>query len=321
MKKIKTISIIILIIGFFWVFVGVRPITKVVEDNPWLKKDRPLISAHRGGANINPENTEKAFDYVIKETNYVDIVEIDVRLTKDNVIVINHNSSINDLALDSKHPKVLIEDNLYEQLRQYNLGKNYIDKTTGQKPYQNYSIEEASCQGLTLLSLKNFFIKYYKVRDFKLLLEIKETSTKGFMIVDEIEKLFQTEEFKWWKDRTMFISFHDEVIDYVVKKYPSQFVGALGNKAAEEVVFHKLGFASLYNLPYHSIQLPTKYNIGKVNVNLISKDIIKMAHKKNQSIVYWTINNEEEMKKIIINGADIITTDSPDILWELVNKC
>lgn len=297
-----------------------RPITKVVEVNPWLKKDKPLICAHRGGANINPENTEKAFDYVIKETNYVDIVEIDVRLTKDNVIVINHNSSINDLALDETCSKVKIEDNLYEDLIKYNLGRNFTNKSTGQKPYNHYSIKEAKEQGLTMLSLKDFLIKYHQIRNFKLFIEIKETNEKGYIIVDEIENLFKKEEFKWWKERTMFISFHNEVIDYTIKKYPTQFVGILGDKAAEEIVFHKLGLSPLYSSLYHSIQLPPKYSLGQININLVSKNIVKMAHKKNQSITYWTINKEEEMKKIITCGADVITTDSPDVLWQLLNK-
>lgn len=320
MKKVKTIITIILVICFFFVFVKTIPITKVVDENPWLKKDRPLISAHRGGSNINPENTEKAFDYVIKETNYVDVVEIDVRLTKDSVIVINHNSSINSLALEDNQDKVLIEDNSFEKLQQYNLGRNFIDKNTGHKPYENYSIEEAKKEGLTIMSLTNFFKKYHKVRDIKLLLEIKESNDKGFMIVDEIEKLFQNEAYKWWKDRTMFISFNDEVIDYSLKKYPNQFVGILGNNATKEIVFHKLGLDPLYSNLYHSIQIPTNYKIKKVNVNLLTKDIIKMAHKRNQSIVYWTINDEKEMKKIISYGADIITTDSPDVLWNIINN-
>ena len=92
MKKFLIVLLIIVSsLGLFWGVVNIIPTYKVVEENVWRKDDNVLISAHRGGAELNPENTKMAFDYVIKETSYTDIVELDLRLTKDNVIVINHD--------------------------------------------------------------------------------------------------------------------------------------------------------------------------------------------------------------------------------------
>ena len=71
-------------------------INEMDEIDGFTKVDKPIISAHRGGAELNPENTEKAFDYVILETNYTDAVEFDIRLTKDNVAVIIHDDYIDE---------------------------------------------------------------------------------------------------------------------------------------------------------------------------------------------------------------------------------
>lgn len=321
MKKfIKILSIIILSISLFWIIVNLIPVSKSIDENPWLKTDKTLISAHRGGSNLNPENTEKAFDYVIIDTDYTDIVEIDVRLTKDNVIAINHNSDINDMALDDNSESIKIEEHTYDELRQYNLGRNFIDKDNGTTPYANYSIVEAQQAGLSIMNLENFFNKYNKVRNVKLLLEIKEEGEKGYKIVDMVQSMFKQEKYSWWKERTMIISFEDNVINYTINKYPYQFVGALGYKIVAEVAFQKLNLNSLYKANYHSLQLPLNKKIGPITINFATKEMIKMAHKRNQTIAYWTINDQKDMKMLIEYGADIITTDSPDVLANLLNK-
>ena len=74
MKKSVKFTIVILSIfvpiGAFFGVVNVLPVKVVEEQNDFLIKDRTYISAHRGGAYLNPENTEKAFDYVLKETTF-----------------------------------------------------------------------------------------------------------------------------------------------------------------------------------------------------------------------------------------------------------
>lgn len=321
LKKIgKTLAIIFLIIVLFWGIVNLIPVKKVVDENPWLKTDKTLISAHRGGSNLNPENTEKAFDYVIMETTYTDIIEIDVMTTKDNVIVINHDSDINDMALDDDDPTIRIDEHTYEELTNYNLGKNFIDQKTNIAPYAEYTLDEARKEGLTLMRLEDFLAKYKNIREIKLLLEVKEESEKGYKVVDKVQAFFEQEQYSWWKDRTMIISFADDVINYTIQNYPTQYVGALGYKIVLEVVFQKLGLNSLYSADYQSLQIPLTKKIGPLNINFATKGMVKMAHKRNQSIAYWTINEEEDMKMLIEYGADIITTDAPDVLAKLLGK-
>ena len=78
-KALIIIGSILVTLGLFWLIVGLITPYQVTDENPW-RRDKTLISAHRGGANLNPENTQMAFDYVIIETTFTDIVEIDVRL-------------------------------------------------------------------------------------------------------------------------------------------------------------------------------------------------------------------------------------------------
>ncbi len=318
MKKRFNIGIIIsLVLTIMFLFVDCLPFNKVNEDNMFLE-NKILISAHRGGAFLNPENTKKAFDYVILETDYVDIVEIDVRLTKDNIIVINHDSDINRMALDEKDELVNIEEHTYLELQNYNLGRNFINRD-GEKKYYNYSINQAKEEGLTIMSLEEFLHRYKESRNIKLFLEIKESKNKGKSIVDKINEMFNTD-FGWWKERTIIITFDDELIDYVDKKYPDLSIGALGDKVVEQIVYNKIGLDSLYKPNFDNIQIPYNEKAKKRKINVATKSIVKNAHKHNQSVTYWGVNNKEDMIKIINLGVDVITTDAPDILKELLNR-
>jgi len=55
-------------------------------------KARPLISAHRGGNTLAPENTLDAYEAALALG--VDFIEVDVRETKDHRFVANHDDSV-----------------------------------------------------------------------------------------------------------------------------------------------------------------------------------------------------------------------------------
>src|SRR5947207_4288667 len=50
---------------------------------------RILVHGHRGARARRPENTLPAFEYAIEQG--VDVLEMDMAVTKDNVIVISHD--------------------------------------------------------------------------------------------------------------------------------------------------------------------------------------------------------------------------------------
>ena len=304
-------------IVLFWVIVNIIPCKKVIEENPFIAKDKTMISAHRGGAILNPENTQKAFDYVIKETTYTDIVEIDVRTTKDGKLVVIHDETINRTGIKGEVAPLKINDLEYEQLKSFNLGVNFVD-INGNKIYENYKPEQASAEGLVIITLEQFLIRYNEVRDFKLYLEIKEEGNIGIKAADKALELLN--KYSWYKDRTMMISFSTTVVDHIIEVDKNQLVGALGYKIAPELVFGLLNLDSLYSANYHGFQTQTKNSLGPIKVNCATKRFVNMAHKRNQSITYWTINDQETMEKLVNIGVDVITTNAPDVLAQVLGK-
>ena len=100
MKKHKAIKIIVLVLAVviaFLVVINLIPPTKNVIENPFVvaKGELPMIAAHRGGGDNNPENTMLAFREAVN-TIGVDIIESDLYLTKDGYLVYNHDSYIDE---------------------------------------------------------------------------------------------------------------------------------------------------------------------------------------------------------------------------------
>ena len=154
MKKHKGLKIFGSIVGFvvlFFVVINIIPPKKNVKENPFVveKGELPMIAAHRGGGDNNPENTMLAFREAVN-TIGVDIIESDLYLTKDGYLVYNHDSYIDetcningDLTLDevedlcdTKANRHYIKDMTLAELEQYNFGY-YFEDENGERIYKD----------------------------------------------------------------------------------------------------------------------------------------------------------------------------------------
>lgn len=72
----------------------------VKESHLFSQLKSPIIVSHRGGASMLPQNTMVAFKKSVHELK-VPILEFDVRLSKDEEIVIMHNQTV-DATTDGK---------------------------------------------------------------------------------------------------------------------------------------------------------------------------------------------------------------------------
>lgn len=316
--KYKKILMIFSIIILTAIVITIMPTRKSIKVNEWLEYrnnlGRPLICAHRGGANLNPENTEMAFDYVVNN-KLADIIEIDIKLTKDEQIVIIHDNSINDLALDDNLPSLYVNDLTYEELKKYNYGRNFVD-INGNTPYRDYTIDQAKNAGLSIMLLSEFLEKYESY-DIKVLIEIKDKDEIAKKVADQVMNMLEGKYNSWQKD-SMIISFNDEIISYITKKYPNQLTGALGYKIILEIATNILNLDSIHKAKYSSIQTSMSHDLGIIDIKCATKRFVKKVHKRNQTIAFFTIDNEEDMKYLISIGADIITTDSPHLLKKIM---
>lgn len=108
--------------------------------------DVPLISGHRGGPDINaPENSLEAFEHSLQFTPA--IFEIDPHLTKDSVVVLLHDDTLDRTTTG----KGKLNSYTWEEVKKFKL-KDVNGNVT---PYRIPTLEEAIiwAKGRTVLSL------------------------------------------------------------------------------------------------------------------------------------------------------------------------
>ena len=115
-KGLKIFGIILLTIVIFFLTINIIPPKKNVSENPFIVKDGglPMIAAHRGGTDNNPENTMLAFREAVNNIG-IDIIESDLYITKDGYLVYNHDSYIDETCnvngdISFEEVKELIKD-------------------------------------------------------------------------------------------------------------------------------------------------------------------------------------------------------------------
>ena len=163
-RGLKIFGIILAALVLFFAVINIIPPKKNVEENPFIVKkgDLPMIAAHRGGSDNNPENTLLAFREAVN-TIGVDIIESDLYLTKDGYLVYNHDDYIDetcnvngDISLSEvkelcrdKSARHYIKDMTLAELRQYNFGY-YFEDANGERIYR----DETDLAGAESISLK-----------------------------------------------------------------------------------------------------------------------------------------------------------------------
>lgn len=333
MKKHPVLKILGIILGaivLFMLVINIIPPAKNVENNPFLveKGGLPMIAAHRGGGDNNPENTLLAFREAVK-TIGVDIIESDLYMTKDGYLVYNHDSYIDetcningDLTLDEvealcedKTKRHYIEDMTLAELQQYNFGY-YFEDENGQRIYKDAA--DPAALGLQIATVDQLFAEFYEeYPDLLFIVEIKNSGERG---VEACRILSETlEQYPGYKDQIVIGTFNEEIENELKAKSPHLLRGASTGSARQFVLTQYLGVNLFDNSDFSCLQIPLSYDIG-VEIPLDSQSLVDRAHRRGIAVQYWTINDPDEMRMLIEMGVDCIMTDNPQLMKEILEE-
>ncbi len=333
MKKHKGLKIFGIIIGAivaFFLIINIIPPKHNVESNPFVVKkgELPMLAAHRGGGDNNPENTMLAFREAVK-TFKVDIIESDLYLTKDGYLVYNHDAYVDetcningDLSLEEveelckkEENRHYIKDLTLAELEQYNFGYYFEDKN-GQRIYKDVTDIEGT--GLQIATVEKLFEEFYKSNpDLLFIVEIKNSGEMGYKACEILNNTL--EKYPKYKDQIVIGTFHDEIEAELKEKYSGLLRGAPTGTAAKFIITQFLGVNLFDNSDFACLQIPTSYDLG-IELTLDKATIIDRAHRRNVAVQYWTINDADEMRRLIELGCDCIMTDNPELLRSVLNE-
>lgn len=326
-KKQKTLSILCAVLAallLFFLIINLIPPKQNVESNPFVvgEGNLPMIAAHRGGGECNPENTMLAFREAIG-TYGVEIIESDLYLTKDGYLVYNHDDYVDetcnvngDIPLDEvkalckdKEKRHYIKDMTLSELQQYNFGY-YFENEQGERIYKDAA--DFTDMGLQIATVEQLFEEFYASHpDLLFIVEIKNEGEAGARACKILSDTLNA--YPGYLDNIVIGTFHDEIEQELKENYPHLLRGAPTGTAAKFVLTQMLKVNLFDTSDFACLQIPTSYDLG-VTIHLDKRGYIKRAHRRNIAVQYWTINDEETMRELIDLGCDCIMTDNPALL-------
>jgi glycerophosphoryl diester phosphodiesterase len=267
---------------------------KAMERNVFRREiQRPLVFAHRGGGGLFPENTLGAFEYSAKMP--VDVLELDVHATSDGALVVMHDATV-ERTTDGRGR---ISEMTLGELKKLDAGYNFSTDGGQSFPFRGKSI--------TVPTLEEVFSAF---PEMTFNVEPKQETPS---IIKPLCALIRERKMS---DKTIVGSFKQSVIDEFRQECPEVATSASPTEASEFLVLAKTGLTESYSPPMQALQIPER--IGGLQV--VTKEFVEAAHRQNLKVHVWTINQTEDMRRLLDAGVDGIMTDYPDRLLDLLSK-
>lgn len=280
-----------------WAGTKIMKETKVRDIKPYFKQRSPYIFAHRGGMGLAPEHTRIAFDKA-SEFN-VEGFEIDIRLTKDEEIVVFHDAYVDRTSNGAgKVSNLTLAD-----LKELDFGYHFTD-VEGNHPYRGHD----KAKIVTLREL----IQEYPGKLINLDIKDDPDTYSGSLVPSLLYRLI-TE--LGAEDRVLVTSFHDAQINqFNLYADDTVAIGAGVDQVSRAYFLHRAGFGHMYEPMADTFQIPTEYN----GIRLDTARFIEYLTSLNIAVGYWNINKMDKMDELIQKGAHSIVTDYPDISYHLL---
>ncbi len=326
LKVIKIIAIslaaLLLLAGIFVVYAHYHgSFAAVKEANTALpfitEKGDVMISAHRSGAGVFPENTLRAFESCIGSDKIsIDVFEFDLHITADEQLVLLHDASL-DRTPDSESvfgvSGARPEQYTLEELKKLNFGAKFV-ADDGSMPYAELTGEDVP-DDLRVTELGCLLDYLQSVKEFYYIIEIKNSGELGFKAADLLHAALEE---RGLLQNVIVGTFHGEVTEYMTANYPDMMRSA----SIAEVAGFWLDFLFGIKRPagyygYTALQIPTGMTWV---VRLDSPGFINRAHEYGICTQYWTINDAETAQALIKANTDCIMSDYPDMLCEVAGK-
>ena len=255
------------------------------------KEAHPVeIVAHRGGADLAPENTLAAFSSALKHDS--DMIELDIHLSRDGVLMVTHDPLLARLTMQegSVSDYTSLQLGLFDAASTYNSGGHTF-----------------GFQKIPTLAEVIEFVEAHATKPMHYQIEIKVKDDKSRYEGIE-QKLLDTLEAYGILYRSIAISFDFPTLLLLGDLAPELSLGALISKG----YFVIIGSDGPKAVAAHIHSLGVDY-VG-IKHTYLTQVLYDEFRFQGLGIGVWTVNDRSTMRKFIEMGVDFITTNRPDLL-------
>ncbi len=291
----KKIGLIVLgIVVFLAIVYGVMALlTKPAEDHAFFAQEGVLVIAHQGGRGLWPDNTIYAFERAVSMG--VDVLEMDVHSTADGVLVTMHDATV-ERTTNGSGP---IHNFTLAELKELDAGYNWTDDDGATYPYRG--------QGITVPTLEEIFTAF---PDTLMNIEIKQWEPP---IVEEFCQMVRDFD---REDKVLMGSFDADTVLTFRELCPGAATSTTEPEARRFLYLNTVFLGAVYRPRAEAFQLP-EYHGG---MHVVTGRFVEAAHSHNMDVHVWTVNEEEDMQRLIDLNVDGIITDYPDRLLRVLGR-
>jgi Glycerophosphoryl diester phosphodiesterase len=274
------------------------------------------VEAHRGGMGLYPEETLAAMLNAVKLG--VNTLEMDLCVSKDKQVMLSHDRYFHPrystrpdgTSVESGDPKTFLYEMPYGEIVKWDVGMKYnpawpekicmpavkpiaadviaaveaYTKETGHYP-MHYDIEIKSDPSGEEGEEGVNWPEYHEFTD--LCMQVLDAAGLG--------------------DRLMIQCFDERALNYIHEKYPDHTLAYL----VEDYETDFDQYMSLLDFTPEWLSAPH----ANVDADLVAK-----AHARGMKVNTWTVDDRDEMRRLIGLGVDAIISNYPDRLLEVVRE-
>jgi glycerophosphoryl diester phosphodiesterase len=241
--------------------------------------DRPLIFAHQGASHEAPANTLAAFLLAFELGS--DGIELDVHLSKDGQVVVIHDFTL-EATTDGQG---LVRDKTLAELKELDAGTWFDPDFAGQRIPTLQEVIDVVGDRLLL----NIELKTASIRDDGLAAAVVRIIEENHLLQRVIVSSFNPLAVRWLKHLNPWVSaglLYSPDLPFLLRR---------------PWMRHLLRLEALH--PHYT---------------LVDREYVRWARERDLRVHVWTADDPGEMWQLMRRGVDIIITNRPDLLREVL---
>jgi glycerophosphoryl diester phosphodiesterase len=252
---------------------------------------RILVHGHRGTRALRPENTLPAFEYAIAAG--VDALELDMAVTKDNVIVVSHDPLLHPPVCSGPQPEAVIHQLTLAEVKQWDCGK--VQNPGFPRQQAMPGTRMPTLEEVFALAPRGKFLFNIETKSFPDHPELTPPPDEFARMVLAIVRKHHLE------SRVILQSFDFRTLIAMKKLAPEIQLSALYEGRPKDFV---------------AIAREAGAGIVSPQFKLVTPEQVRAAHAAGLQVVPWTADTPEDWDQLAAAGVDAIISDDPAALIE-----
>jgi len=263
--------------------------------HPYFDLPTPIVIGHRGASGELPENTLPAFERALSQG--AAMLETDAHLSRDEEVVLSHDPRV-DRTTDGSGA---IAEHTLEELRRLDAGHRFTPDRGASFPFRG--------KGIRIPTLREAFQRFPGIR-FNI--EIKQSSPA---LIDATLRILAEAR---RAEVTLLAAAEDDTMSALRARLAETGLRPAMGAAVGDVVRFVRAAAEKETPPPEpmALQIPPSF----AGSPLVTAELVEFAHRHDVQVHVWTVNDEEEMRRLLDLGVDGVMSDFPALLRKVVDE-